>query len=54
MLRMLMLMRARVAAGNSGEALAIYERLRSTLAAELGASPSAATQAAYMDALRST
>ena len=49
-----MLMRAHVEAGNNGEALATYERLRSTLASELGASPSAVTEAAYMDVLRAT
>jgi SARP family transcriptional regulator, regulator of embCAB operon len=49
-----LLMRAHVGAGNDAEALATYERLRVTLAEELGASPSPATEAAFHDVLRAT
>lgn len=45
------LMRAHVAAGNNAEALATYERLRVKLSSELGASPSPATQAAFIEVL---
>jgi SARP family transcriptional regulator, regulator of embCAB operon len=49
-----MLMRAHVEAENNAEALATYERLRATLASELGANPSPATEAAFMEVLRAT
>lgn len=49
-----LLMRAHVDAGNGAEALATYERLRATLASELGANPSATTEAAFMEVLRAT
>ena len=49
-----MLMRAHADAGNNAEALATYERLRGTLANELGASPSPTTEAVYLDVLRAT
>ena len=48
------LMRAHVHAGNSAEALATFERLRARLASELGANPSPATEAVFMDVLRAT
>jgi DNA-binding SARP family transcriptional activator len=48
------LMRAQVDAGNNAETLATYERLRETLASELGASPSPTTEAAFIDVLRAT
>lgn len=45
------LMRAYSAAGNRAEALAVYHRLRRTLADELGIDPAAETQAMYIDIL---
>lgn len=48
------LMRAHVEAGNHAEALATYERLRATLASELGASPSPDTESVFMEVLRAT
>ena len=48
------LMRAHVGAGDSAEALAVYQRLRAMLAAELGADPSADTEAAFIELLRAT
>jgi DNA-binding SARP family transcriptional activator len=48
------LMRAQVGAGNNAQALATYERLLSTLAAELGASPSPATETAFLEVLDAT
>jgi DNA-binding SARP family transcriptional activator len=49
-----MLMRAHVNAGNHAEALATYERLRTTLVSKLGANPSPASEAAFVDLLRAT
>jgi DNA-binding SARP family transcriptional activator len=48
-----LLMRALAAEGNRAGALRAYERLRSTLADELGADPSAETEAVYLEVLRS-
>jgi DNA-binding SARP family transcriptional activator len=45
------LMQAHVAAGNRAEALSAYEQCRRTLAAELGVSPSRATDAVYRELL---
>jgi SARP family transcriptional regulator, regulator of embCAB operon len=49
-----LLMRAHADAGNGAEALVTYERLRATLAEELGASPSRVTEAAFRNVLRAT
>ncbi len=46
-----LLMRAHAAAGNPAQALAAFERLRTTLADELGASPSPETEAAFLEIL---
>jgi DNA-binding SARP family transcriptional activator/streptogramin lyase len=46
-----LLMEAHVAAGNGGEALRVYERCRNFLAEELGAYPSAETEALYRSLL---
>jgi class 3 adenylate cyclase/DNA-binding SARP family transcriptional activator len=46
------LMRAHFAAGNRAEALRAYERCRKLLAEELGISPSAPTEAVYLEILR--
>jgi DNA-binding SARP family transcriptional activator len=46
------LMRAHFACGNRAEALRVYERCRKLLAEELGISPSAATEAVYVEILR--
>lgn len=46
------LMQAHAAAGNSAEALRVYERCRRLLADELGAYPSAETESIYRDLLR--
>ena len=46
-----LLMRAHAAAGNAAQALAAYERLRLLLADELGASPSADTESAFLEIL---
>jgi DNA-binding SARP family transcriptional activator len=47
-----LLMEAHAAAGNTAQALAAYERLRTKLAEELGASPSPETESAFLDILR--
>jgi DNA-binding SARP family transcriptional activator/ABC-type branched-subunit amino acid transport system substrate-binding protein len=47
------LMECHVAAGNPAEALRVYERCRQFLADELGAYPSAETEAVYLEILRS-
>jgi DNA-binding SARP family transcriptional activator len=46
-----LLMQAHVAAGNPARALKAYEQLRSRLAEDLGTSPSAETEALFLDAL---
>jgi DNA-binding SARP family transcriptional activator len=46
------LMRAHCAAGDLGRALAAYERIRSTLAADLGADPSPHTQRLHLEILQ--
>ena len=48
------LMQAHAAAGNSAEALRVYERCRQFLADELGAYPSPESEAAYRELLRSS
>jgi DNA-binding SARP family transcriptional activator/DNA-binding beta-propeller fold protein YncE len=48
------LMQAHALAGDSGEALRVYERCRRFLADELGAYPSAESEAAYLEILRSS
>ena len=48
------LMEAHVAAGNPAEALRVYERCRRFLADELGAYPSAESEAVYLEILRSS
>jgi SARP family transcriptional regulator, regulator of embCAB operon len=48
------LIRAHLAAGDRGAAVRAYAELRDRLADELGVEPSAATQDAYLDALRTT
>jgi len=47
-----LLMQAQLAAGNDAEALRTYERCRARLAEDLGAYPSAETEALYLDILR--
>jgi DNA-binding SARP family transcriptional activator len=44
-------MQAYVAAGNPAHALAAYEQLRTRLAEDLGALPSAATEAVFLEVL---
>jgi SARP family transcriptional regulator, regulator of embCAB operon len=46
-----LLMQAHVAAGNRAHALAAYEHLRTRLAEDLGALPSAETEAVFLDVL---
>jgi DNA-binding SARP family transcriptional activator len=48
-----LLMRAQALAGNHAEALLAYEKLRALLAEEVGANPSPATEAVYLEILRS-
>ena len=48
------LMQAHAAAGNPAEALRVYERCRRFLADELGAYPSAESEATYLEILRSS
>jgi DNA-binding SARP family transcriptional activator/streptogramin lyase len=48
------LMEVHAAAGNTAEALRVYERCRRFLADELGAYPSAESEAAYLEILRSS
>ncbi len=48
------LMQAHASAGDSAEALRVYERCRRFLADELGAYPSAESEAAYLEILRSS
>ena len=48
-----LLMRAHALAGNPARALLVYEQLRTLLAEEVGADPSAATEAVYLRILRS-
>src|SRR5262249_44623263 len=47
------LMESHIAAGNPAEALRVYEGCRQFLADELGAYPSAETEAVYLEVLRS-
>lgn len=47
-----LLMRAHAAAGNSGEALRVYERCRRLISEELGVNPSPETRALYDEVLR--
>jgi DNA-binding SARP family transcriptional activator len=47
-----LLMQAHAEAGSHAEALQTYERLRTFMADELGASPSPASEAAYLEILR--
>lgn len=47
-----LLMDVELAAGNRGEAVRAYERLRELLATELGVDPAPETEARYLDALR--
>jgi DNA-binding SARP family transcriptional activator len=47
-----LLMRAHDKAGNRAQALQTYDRLRTLLEEQLGASPSPATEAAYLEILR--
>ena len=48
-----LLMRAHAAAGNRAEALWVYEKCRKLIADELGADPSPATKAVYLQVLKS-
>lgn len=47
-----LLMRAHAAAGNRAQGLAAYERLRTRLADDLGASPSPETESAFLELLQ--
>jgi DNA-binding SARP family transcriptional activator len=49
-----LLMSAHAAAGNGAEAIAVYERLRTLLADELGVGPSPETEAAFLELVRAT
>ncbi|MGH7475938.1 MAG: AfsR/SARP family transcriptional regulator [Longimicrobiales bacterium] len=48
-----LLMRAHAAAGNTAEALRVYDRCRTLIAQELGVNPSRQTQAVHADVLQS-
>jgi len=48
----ILLMQAHAAAGNPAHAVAAYEHLRTRLAEDLGTSPSAETEAVFLDVLR--
>ena len=45
-------MRAHAAAGGRAQALQTYDRLRTLLADQLGASPSPVSEAAYLEIMR--
>lgn len=49
-----LLMSAHAAAGNGAEAIAVYERLRSLLAEDLGVGPSPETEAAFLELVRAS
>jgi DNA-binding SARP family transcriptional activator len=49
-----LLMSAHAAAGNGAEAIAVYERLRTLLADELGVGPLPETEAAFLELVRAT
>jgi DNA-binding SARP family transcriptional activator len=49
-----LLMSALAAAGNSAEAIAVYEGLRTRLAEDLGVGPAPATEAAFLEIVRAT
>lgn len=49
-----LLMSALATAGNSAQAIAVYERLRERLAEDLGLGPAPTTEAAFLDIVRAT
>jgi DNA-binding SARP family transcriptional activator len=49
-----LLMSALASAGNSAQAIAVYERLRERLAEDLGVGPAPTTEAAFLDIVRAT